>query len=103
MYKYGIEVLPNWLQLSRMRIKEMSWNEDINRYDLFVGVLKGSDGHVNHSVWILNNWIFDSNENIAIPLSQEGLDYCVSTPTARVEFVAFNDGFIFEKPVNAKG
>ena len=30
VYKYGMEILPNWLQLSRRRIKEMSWNKDIN-------------------------------------------------------------------------
>ena len=73
----------------------MKWDEDIEDYDLFLGVLKGSDGEVNHAVGIFNNWIFDGNEDIAIPLSKEGLDYCISTPTIQHEFVKFNDGFFF--------
>ena len=30
VYKYGMEILPNWLQLSRKSIKKVKWNEDIN-------------------------------------------------------------------------
>ena len=97
VYRYGMEILPNWLQLFRKSVKKVKWDEDIKQFDLFVGVLKGSDGQVNHAVGIFNNWIFDSNEDCAIPLSQEGLDYCVSTPTIRNNFVGFNDGFYFRE------
>ena len=79
------------------KINKVKWDEDIDQFDLFLGVLKGSDGQVNHAVGIFNNWIFDSNEDHAIPLSQEGLDYCVSTPTLRNKFVGFNDGFYFRE------
>ena len=95
VYRYSMEILPNWLQMSRKSIKKVKWDEDIKQFDLFLGVLKGSDGQVNHAVGIFNNWIFDSNEDFAIPLSQEGLDYCVSTPTIRNKFIGFNDGFYF--------
>ena len=44
---------------------------------------------------IFNNLIFDNNKDCAIPLSQEGLDYYVSTPTIRNKFIEFNDGFYF--------
>jgi len=57
--------------------------------------LEGNDGHANHAVAIFNGWIFDSNEKIAIPLCQEGLDYCVSTKEEKVKFVKFNNGFYF--------
>ena len=97
VYKYGMEILPKWLQLSRKNIKNFRWNEDIKQFDLFLGVLKGSDGQVNHAVGIFNNWIFDSNEDCAIPLSQEGLDYCVSTPTMRNKFVGCNNGLYFRE------
>ena len=97
VYRYSMEILPNWLQLSRKSIKKVKWDEDINQFDLFLGVLKGSDGQVNHAVGIFNNWIFDSNKDCAIPLSQEGLDYCVSTPTIRNKFIEFNDGFYFRE------
>ena len=97
VYRYSMDILPNWLQLSRKFIKRMKWDEDIKQFDLFVGVLKGSDGQVNHAVGIFNNWIFDSNKDCAIPLSQKGLDYCVSTPTTRNKFIEFNDGFLFRE------
>ena len=59
--------------------------------------MEGNDGHANHAVAIFNGWIFDSNEKIAIPLCQEGLDYCVSTKEEKVKFVKFNDGFYFRE------
>ena len=91
--------MPTWLQCVAKRIKDIEWTE-IKQYDLFIGVLKGSDGHVNHAIGIFNNWIFDSNEKCAIPLCQEGLNYCVSTVDEKVKFLAFNDGFYFRE--NAK-
>ena len=97
IYQYAQVLLPNWLQCTQKRIKKIKWNEGIQAYDLFLGVLLGSDGHANHAVAIFNGWIFDSNENRAIPLCQEGLNYCVSTANERVEFVCFNDGFFFRE------
>ena len=97
IYHYLMKLLPYWLQVTRRGVKDMKWDEDIQNYDLFLGVLKGSDGQVNHAVGIFNNWIFDGNEDIAIPLSKEGLDYCVSTPKTKVEFLKFNDVFLFRE------
>ena len=96
IYRHAIKILPNWLQCTSKNINKIHWN-DIKKYDLFLGVLEGSDGQVNHAISIFNNWIFDSNERIAIPLCKEGLNYCVSTPDSKVDFVKFYHGFFFRE------
>jgi len=39
-------------------------------------ILEGSDGGVNHAVTVVENFIFDSNNHTAIPLTRENLDFC---------------------------
>ena len=46
---------------------------------IVVTTLYASNGHVNDTVAIHKNLIFDANEKRAMPLSQEALDYCVFT------------------------
>ena len=60
-----------------------------------MGILQGDDGEANHAITIFNKWIFDANEKHAIPLCQEGLNYCVSTSETRVTFLGFTEGFFF--------
>ena len=69
----------------------------MDQYDLFVSIIKGSDDINNHAIGIYNNWIFDSNESVAIPLCQEGLNYCASTKGVGNQFVSFTGGFFFQK------
>ena len=95
IYQCGKRILPKWLQCNHKGFNRFNWKTDLDKYDIFVGVLEGSDGEVNHAIGIFNNWIFDSNENVAIPLCQEGLNYCVSNCETDVEFVKFKRGFFF--------
>ena len=68
---------------------------DLDKCDIFVGVLEGSDGEVNHAIGIFDDWMFDSNENVAMSLHKEGLNHCVSDCETDVEFVKFKRGFFF--------
>ena len=43
-------------------------------------VLLGADGSVSHAVSSTGNWLFDSNLVNAQPLTQELLNWCVSSP-----------------------
>ena len=95
IYQCGQRILPKWLQCNHKGFNRFNWKTDLDKYDIFVGVLEGSDGEVNHAIGIFNNWIFDSNENVAIPLCQEGLNYCVSDCETDVKFVKFKRGFFF--------
>ena len=97
IYKYASKLLPSWMQCTAKGIKNFDWDKDIQDFDLFLGVLIGSDGHINHAVAIFNKWIFDSNEKSAIPLCQEGLNYCVSSKNEKVEFLGFKRGFFFRE------
>ena len=40
-----------------------------------VGVIQDSEGSCQHAVTIYQNWVFDSNKEVALPLCQESLDY----------------------------
>ena len=78
-------------------IREIDWQIDLEQFDIFLGGLIRSDGEANHAVAIYNNWIFDANEKIAIPLCKEGLDYYVSTIDSKHESVSFTGGFYFRE------
>ena len=54
-----------------------------------MSIIKGTDGIANQAIGIYNNWIFDLNERVAIPLCQEGLDCCVSTKSVSNQFIPF--------------
>ena len=92
IYKFGMSVLPKWLQCSSKNIWKVRW-KDIKQFDIFVGGLLGTDSIANHAIAIYNNWIFDGNKKVAIPPCQEGLDYCVSTKYFKCKFVKFTGGF----------
>jgi hypothetical protein len=67
-----------WLQPKRMK-KTFQWEKDINKYMFVVGVMTDSTGSYQHAVTIFWNWIYDSNEPFALPLSKESLDCCTWT------------------------
>ena len=69
---------------------------------MFIGILQGIDGEKNHVIGIFNNWIFDNNKTLAIPLCQEYLNYCCSTKHVNSELVRFQDGFL-SQDVSNKG
>ena len=94
---FATPLLPNWMQLHNKHIHRVDWKKDIKQFDIFVGGILGSDGIANHAIAIHNNWIFDANENIAIPLCKSGLDYCVSTKDHTYEFVKFTSGFYYRE------
>ena len=88
--------LPGWLQcMSIRRVLPIGW-QDITDDMIVIGVLNGTDGHVNHAVTINGGWIYDANEIKCIPLSQRGLDYCISTPTHHSTFLSFYKGWVFK-------
>ena len=97
IYKFTKQLLPNWLQLRNKHISRINWKEDIELFDIFVSGILGTDGIANHAIAIYNNWIFDANEMVAIPLCKSGLDYCVSTIDQRNEFVKFTSGFYYRE------
>jgi hypothetical protein len=44
--------------------------------NLCIVVLRSADGATNHAVATVNEWIFDANEDYAMPLSQDSLNEC---------------------------
>ena len=47
-----------------------------NSKQIVLVTLASSDGAASHAITIIDNWIFDSNEKIALPLTKDALDYC---------------------------
>ena len=58
-------------------------------------MLLGSDGGASHAVTVADGWIFDSNEQVALPLTQLALDYCTWDKVTRTTCVGFHSGYIF--------
>jgi hypothetical protein len=95
-----------WIQPKRMP-KTFQWENDINEYMFIVGVVKDSTGCCQHAVTIFRQWIYDSNEPFALPLSKESLDICTwSIKDDKVEdasmFDCFVDGWIFQENESKK-
>jgi hypothetical protein len=91
-----------WLQPKRIS-KDFDWLNDMNEYMFVVGVIQDSTNSCQHAITIFRNWIYDSNEPFAMPLSQESLDCCtwdIRDGEIRAEassFVRFCDGFILQE------
>ena len=92
--KFASTILPQWLQL-RKKPSNFDWNT-INENTVFVGVLYASDGSSSHAISIHGSYIYDANEENALPLCQEALDYCTSTATVKSTFLFFRRGFLFQ-------
>jgi len=64
--------------------------------EILVGVIRDHEGNCTHGISIHNNWIYDANETIAIPLCRESLDYCTmkadGTPG---KFFFFKKAYLF--------
>jgi hypothetical protein len=58
-------------------------------------VLKGSDGSINHAVAIVEEYIFDSNNLYAMPLTTASLDWCCSGEGEEVQFVKLIFAYCF--------
>jgi hypothetical protein len=90
-----------WLQPKRLP-KKFDGENDINDYMFVLGVIQDSTNSCQHAVTIFCNWIYDSNEPFAFPLSQESLDCCTWDIKDGVIheaslFVSFCDGWIFQE------
>jgi hypothetical protein len=73
----------------------------------FVGVIMDSTGCTQHAVTIFCDWIYDSNEPVAIPLCKKSLDCCTWTVQESIVkeatlFVRFVDGWIFKEHESKK-
>ena len=75
---------------------------------MLVGSLVASDGSVNHAVTITQGWIFDSNEQFALPLTKEALDVCTQSEDeatasgSKSTFSHFGHGNIFRDSTKRK-
>ena len=95
--QYATKTLPTWLQMRNLP-RNFHWKTMVQQEDvttILLGVISASDGSNSHAVAIHGGYIYDANETIAIPLSQEALDYCASTPTVQSRFVNFVKGRMF--------
>jgi hypothetical protein len=95
-----------WLQPKRLP-QDFNWEEDLKENMFVVGVIRDSTNSCQHAVTIFRNWIYDSNEPFALPLSKESLDCCtwdikegmIHEPSL---FVNFSDGWIFTENESKK-
>mmetsp|Transcript_19367 Transcript_19367/g.26879 ORF Transcript_19367/g.26879 Transcript_19367/m.26879 type:complete len:135 (+) Transcript_19367:106-510(+) len=58
-------------------------------------VLEGHDGGIEHAVTVYGSWVFDSNVNVALPLTRKTLDWCVMG-----KYVAVHEAIRFFLPMS---
>jgi len=64
-------------------------------------ILKGTDDGINHAITVVENFIFDGNSDVALPLTRENLDWCcasVDNPSASFDKVFHAYRFVKVKP-----
>ncbi len=92
---FASEVLPKWIQPA-WKPQIFDFKKELKETEIFVGVLLASDGNSNHAITIHGGFVYNANEQVAIPLCQEALDYCTCTPTENGHFVEFQRGFMLQ-------
>ena len=92
--KEARDALPDWIVISQID-KRFNWKTDLRENELVLGVLFASDNSCSHAVTIHGNFIYDANEPVALPLTDEALDYCTSTKNVNTSFICFKFGFRF--------
>ena len=79
----AMDLLPKWLQVKRMP-RHFS-HLDITPQMVAVVVLRALDGNCSHAVTIHGGYVYDTNEEIAIPLGSASLDYCCCNGTIKAK------------------
>lgn len=92
--EYSRDIFPKWILIERLP-DDFDWRCDIRKHEVVVGVLLADDNNCSHAITIHDDFVFDANETIALPLCDEALNYCTSTAHAKSEFVRFKRGFRF--------
>jgi hypothetical protein len=92
--KHARIVLPSWIVIRRLP-RRFDWKAGLDACHLLLGVLTASDGCCCHAVCIHGGYVYDANEAFALPLCDEALNYCTSTPLVQSTFVEFRRGYIF--------
>jgi hypothetical protein len=92
--EYSRDIFPRWILIERLP-DDFNWRCDIRKHEVVVGVLLADDNNCSHAITIHDDFVFDANETIALPLCDEALNYCTSTVHVKSEFVRFKRGFRF--------
>jgi hypothetical protein len=75
----------------------IDWKIDLGRDKVLSAVLRSENGGVNHGVTIFGGYVFESNEEQALPLCTESLDYYCSCYPDIFKFVRFHKEVIFRR------
>ena len=90
-----------FLQAKAYKRHQLDLVNDLSAYPT-IAILEGSDGSVSHAVSTIGKYLFDSNLNHAPYISQEALDWCVSTPDEKCKYVGIAYAVRFSMPANQK-
>ena len=90
-----------YLQAKVYKRHQLDLLKDISPYPT-IAILEGDDGSVSHAVSTIGIYLFDSNLNHAPYISQEVLDWCVSSPDENCEYVGIAYAVRFSMPANQK-
>ena len=58
-------------------------------------VVRDSDGSCGHAITIVDGWIFDSNEDHALPLCDASLNYITTSEDRTSKFMNIEKGYAF--------
>ena len=90
-------------QLKLEYLQTVSKRDGTAKNRIFLCVLESTDGCRDHAVSILNGLIFDGNEDNAMPLLKENLDFCCSDSTGVSKFRQILIAYSYEsKLLNAR-
>jgi hypothetical protein len=64
---FASEVLPKWIQPA-LKLQIFDFKKELKETEIFVGVLLALDGNSNHAITIHGGFIYNANEQVAIPL-----------------------------------
>ena len=88
------KLFPPWLTVT-LTPRKFDRRTDLLPVDVMMGVMVASNGSCSHAITVHGGFIFDANEQLALPLCPKALDYCTSTAQVKSTFVAFKRAWIY--------
>ena len=82
--------------LKKIKNKNFDILKESRNYLLCIVGLRSSDGKTDHAICVVNDWIFDSNYEKALPLNEKSLNICCSSDDRNSTFVEITRGYVLQ-------
>ena len=98
--KYSTKEQRKQIQITKVPKRNWDILTEAPKYHLCLLGIQSSDGKMDHAICVVGKWIFDSNFEMALPLTTESLDLCSSSEDRYAKFVSVKRGYYLQNRIS---